>query len=290
MQHQQRVESSESLQLPSPPAVLNSAKKKEYIELQRRIALHNLKKAEGASAKSSSHQGKQAVPTQGRKDTVTLKQPSRKHASSSQMATLRKGKARSFSEPCVMAVADRRGAGREISQSGKSMPGSVDVIVEENMSQQKSVEEKADKESCEASRKMADKEEREAVLKMADKEEREAVLKMAKKEERETGPKKEERKAGHSKLQETIKQHKRTVEKCHNDLTTFTNQLTDVVSEIEELELKILNLQKALGVSQSVLLYSNGGAGSMYLYLGSFAVMCCMLFLRLQKMITRRRS
>ena len=278
MQHQQRVESSESLQLPSPPAVLNSAKKKEYIELQRRIALHNLKKAEVASAKSSSHQGKQAVPTQGRKDTVTLKQPSRKHASSSQVATLRKGKARSFSEPCVIAVTDRRGAGREISQSGKSMPGSVDMIVEENMSQQKLVREKADKESYEASRKMADKEEREA------------ALKVAKKEERETGPKKEERKAGHSKLQETIQQHKRTVEKCHNDLTTFTNQLTDVVSEIEELELKILNLQKALGVSQNVLLYSNGGAGSMYLYLGSFAVMCCMLFLRLQKMITRRRS
>lgn len=54
-----------------------------------------------------------------------------------------------------------------------------------------------------------------------------------------------------SEMEGTILVHKLVVEKCTGELTTLTHQLTDTVSEIEEIELKIENLRKALKVSCS---------------------------------------
>ena len=50
-------------------------------------------------------------------------------------------------------------------------------------------------------------------------------------------------------MEGAIQQHKSVVEKQQGELTTITHQLTDTVSEIEELELKMENLRKALKVS-----------------------------------------
>ena len=52
------------------------------------------------------------------------------------------------------------------------------------------------------------------------------------------------------KMEGTVQEHKSTIDKCQGELTTLTHQLTDTVSEIEELELKMENLRKALKVSQ----------------------------------------
>lgn len=48
--------------------------------------------------------------------------------------------------------------------------------------------------------------------------------------------------------QRALLQHRRTVEECQGKLTTLTHQLTEAVSDIEELELKTDNLKKALQV------------------------------------------
>lgn len=50
-------------------------------------------------------------------------------------------------------------------------------------------------------------------------------------------------------MEGTLQKGKSVVEKCQGELTTLTHQLTDTVSEIEELELKMENLRKALKVS-----------------------------------------
>ena len=53
-------------------------------------------------------------------------------------------------------------------------------------------------------------------------------------------------------MEGTVQEHKSTIDKCQGELTTLTHQLTDTVSEIEELELKMENLRKALKVSRLI--------------------------------------
>ena len=190
-----------NLQLPRPPPPLNSAKKKEYLELQRRLALHNLKKAGSATAKAAALTQKKQSTTaglQGRKDGISKKQPPKKKPVSSQLTTVKKGKARSFSEPCVVALAKQR---ETVERLPVVSPGSADAVMKE----------------------MDTRQEHDLVQMMVYREREMTVA---------------------------IQHQERIVEECHRELTTFTNQLTDVVSEMEELELKMDNLKKALTVSR----------------------------------------
>lgn len=52
-----------------------------------------------------------------------------------------------------------------------------------------------------------------------------------------------------SQMEADLQQHRCIVESCQKELTTLTHQLTDTVSDIEELELKMESLRRALNVS-----------------------------------------
>ncbi len=228
--------------MPAPPSSLTAAQKKEYLELQRKLALHAKKKALGATAKtittplaqasssySSSGKTQQQLPAsmikngQNAKDKLVAKKdgkglPSKKPVST--RVAVVKGKVRSNSEPSILPTIERR---RKVESRGKEgrvrnntgLPqGGGQVIgqkweesrTRDPVALQQLVDEKERERSAEVKRKICE-------------------------------------------MEGTVQKHKSTVDKCQGELTTLTHQLTDTVSEIEELELKMENLRKALKVS-----------------------------------------
>jgi uncharacterized coiled-coil protein SlyX len=229
--------------LPAPPSSLTAAQKKEYLELQRKLALHAKKKALGATAKtttsvaqassssSSGSSGKtqQQLPAsvikngQNAKDKLLAKKagkglPSKKPVSARVAAV--KGKVRSNSEPSILPTIEQRRKAESRGKEGRArnntgLPqGGGQVIgqkweesrTRDPVTLQRLVNEKERERSAEDKRKICE-------------------------------------------MEGTVQKHKSTVDKCQGELTTLTHQLTDTVSEIEELELKMENLRKALKVS-----------------------------------------
>lgn len=166
-----------SLKLPTPPASLNSAQKKEYLELQRKLALHTKKKAlrTGPSVQSNlltraKVKAKQPVDPWGKKIPVK--------GSTKRISLLKKP---------VQILA-------------KEEPKKVSA---KNVHQAKNTAALAKKKS----------------------------------------------KVESDRLERTIQQHREKIRLCQNEQTNLTNQLTDSVSKIEELELEMEQLRKALKVS-----------------------------------------
>ena len=223
--------------MPAPPASLTAAQKKEYLELQRKLALHAKKKALGSTAKTTSQAQASGKKTQQQlllasklkrgqntKDKLVTKKggkasPLNKPVSA-QVAAV-KGKVRSNSEPSILPLMERKRraesggscvarrarnntglpqGGQVRGQKGEELRKGSDVMLQRRMEREE-VEESAE----------------------------------VKKKLRE--------------MEETVQRNKAVVEKCQGELTTLTHQLTDTVSEIEELELKMENLRKALKVS-----------------------------------------
>ena len=223
--------------MPAPPASLTAAQKKEYLELQRKLALHAKKKALGSTAKTTSQAQASGKKTQQQlllasklkrgqnaKDKLVTKKggkasPLNKPVSA-QVAAV-KGKVRSNSEPSILPLMERKRraesggsgvarrarnntglpqGGQVRGQKGEELRKGSDVMLQQRMEREE-VEE-----SAEVKKKLCE-------------------------------------------MEETVQRNKAVVEKCQGELTTLTHQLTDTVSEIEELELKMENLRKALKVS-----------------------------------------
>ena len=223
--------------MPAPPPSLTAAQKKEYLELQRKLALHAKKKALGSTAKTISQAQASGKKTQQQlllasklkrgqnaKDKLVTKKggkasPLNKPVSA-QVAAV-KGKVRSNSEPSILPLMERKRraesggsgvarrarnntglpqGGQVRGQKGEELRKGSDVMLQQRMEREE-VEE-----SAEVKKKLCE-------------------------------------------MEETVQRNKAVVEKCQGELTTLTHQLTDTVSEIEELELKMENLRKALKVS-----------------------------------------
>ena len=223
--------------MPAPPASLTAAQKKEYLELQRKLALHAKKKALGSTAKTTSQAQASGKKTQQQlllasklkrgqnaKDKLVTKKggkasPLNKPVSA-QVAAV-KGKVRSNSEPSILPLMERKRraesggsgvarrarnntglpqGGQVRGQKGEELRKGSDVILQQRMEREEI------EESAEVKKKLRE-------------------------------------------MEETVQRNKAVVEKCQGELTTLTHQLTDTVSEIEELELKMENLRKALKVS-----------------------------------------
>ena len=223
--------------MPAPPASLTTAQKKEYLELQRKLALHAKKKALGATAKTTSQtqaSGKtqqllanKLKSGQNMKDKLVAKKGGKgsplKKPVSAQVAAV-KGKIRSNSEPSILPMTEQRrraeSGGTGIGGGGKGKEGRL----RNNTGLPQGGQVRGQK--GEEFRKRGD-----IMQQQVDQEERDrSVEKMCE-------------------MEGTIQKQRAVVEKCQGELTTLTHQLTDTVSEIEELELKMENLRKALKVS-----------------------------------------
>ena len=228
-----------------PPASLTPTQKKEYLELHRKLALHARKKATGTTngARSSSQaQGKTKEKTLAAqpKSQPVIKDKSLPKSSvrplpsskpmSAQVAAVT-SKTRSNSEPSLMMMSERRktemvgkGGGRLRKPTGPVTVKSVGVKVPEYGEEER-------RHSNKASNEVSDRKQQQV--------QRQAIDTTAASKE------------NLQQKQRIIQQHNSTVEECQQKLTTLTHQLTDTVSEIEELELKMENLRKALQVGTS---------------------------------------
>ena len=228
--------------MPAPPSSLTAAQKKEYLELQRKLALHAKKKALGATTKPpslaqiSSGSGKAqqlagSMPKSGQnsKDKLAAKKggskglPLKKKPVSTQVAAV-KGKIRSNSEPSILPTIERKrkaessggGAAGGRVRNNTGLPQGGQVIGQKG--------EESKTRGPVTLQRQVDQEERQR---------NEEIKKICE-------------------MEGTVQEHKSTIDKCQGELTTLTHQLTDTVSEIEELELKMENLRKALKVSQLI--------------------------------------
>ena len=225
--------------MPVPPASLNSAQKKEYLELHRKLALHAKKKglgtAAGCTKSSLQAQGKPGdkPPASLSKSRLAVKdkplpksgvQSLSKKPQSAQVAAIR-SKTRSNSEPSITVMSKQREADTvdKLEKKSKKATGPVRVDNQDELSSAMESEEVTNKTQQQAHQLM--------VKTTAAGQKREGNLQQK---------------------QRMVLQRKRTVEECQRELTTLTHQLTETVSEIEELELKTENLKKALQVGTQV--------------------------------------
>lgn len=224
----QRKAQEESLNLPAPPASLTTAQKKEYLELQRKLALHAKKKALGATAAKTSSQAQASRRTQQQllasklksgqntKDKLVAKKGGKGHPLkkpvSAQVAVV-KGKARSNSEPSILPMTEQR------RKEGRSR-NNTELLQGGQVRGQKGEESKK----------------------------RNALI-WQQVDQKEVGSVSVEVRQKICEMEGTIQQHKSVIERRRGELTTLTHQLTDTISEIEELKLKMENLRKVLKVS-----------------------------------------
>lgn len=223
------------------------AQKKEYLELQRKLALHAKKKALGATAKTISQAQASSVKTQqllasklksgqNTKDKSVAKRGGKgsplKKPVSVQVAAV-KGKVRSNSEPCILPLTVQRRRAESGGRAGMRGRGGggrgKEGRARNNTGLPQGGQVKGQKGA--ESRKRGDV----MLQRQVDQEERARRAAVNRKI---------------CEMEGTVQKRKVVVERCQGELTTLTHQLTDTVSEIEELELKMENLRKALKVSE----------------------------------------
>lgn len=244
----EKPESGESIQLPVPPASLNSAQKKEYLELHRKLALHAKKKGLGTAASCSKSslqaQGKprDKPPTPPSKSRLAVKdKPLPKSGVQSLLrkplsvqVTTTGSKTRSNSEPSITVMSKQRKTDT-VDKLEKSRKPTGPVTVESVGAR---VSESKDNQDELSSAAMEPESEE-----VTNKTQQQAHQLMVK-----TTFARQKREGNMQQKQRIVLQHRITVEECQKELTTLTHQLTETVSEIEELELKTENLKKALQV------------------------------------------